>query len=62
MYPIQRVGVVYDEEMLLHRQHTPEHFERPERVKAIYLNLIKKGLWDQLIRIDAHEADDDDLA
>ena len=38
----QRVGVVYDEEMLLHRHHHEEHPERPERVMAIYLNLIKK--------------------
>ena len=38
----QRVGVVYDEEMLLHRSHHDEHPERPERTMAIYLNLIKK--------------------
>lgn len=39
----QRVGVVYDEEMLLHRKHEDEdHPERPERVMAIYLNLVKK--------------------
>ena len=38
----QRVGVVYDEEMLLHRKHQEEHPERPERAMAIYLNLIKK--------------------
>jgi hypothetical protein len=38
----QRVGVVYDEEMLLHRHHRDEHPERPERVMAIYLNLLKK--------------------
>ena len=38
----QRVGVVYDEEMLLHRKHQDEHPERPERAMAIYLNLIKK--------------------
>lgn len=37
-----RVGVVYDEEMLLHRHHQEDHPERPERVMAIYLNLIKK--------------------
>lgn len=38
----QRVGVVYDEEMLLHRSHVQEHPERPERAMAIYLNLVKK--------------------
>ena len=38
----QKVGVVYDEEMLLHRSHEKEHPERPERAMAIYLNLVKK--------------------
>lgn len=39
----QKVGVVYDEEMLLHRNHADDlHPERPERVMAIYLNLVKK--------------------
>ena len=37
-----KVGVVYDEEMLLHRVTNSYHPERPERVMAIYLNLIKK--------------------
>ena len=57
----QKVGVVYDEEMLLHRNHIADHPERPERVQAIYLNLIKKKLWDTLIRIDAYPAEDKDL-
>lgn len=38
-----KVGVVFDEEMLLHRNHREHHPERPERAMAIYLNLIKKG-------------------
>jgi hypothetical protein len=36
------VGVVYDEEMLLHKDYEPGHPERPERVQSIYLNLVKK--------------------
>jgi len=36
------VGVVYDDSMLLHRKYAEYHPERPERVMAIYLNLIKK--------------------
>jgi hypothetical protein len=36
------VGVVYDQEMLLHEYYKEEHPERPERVMAIYLNLVKK--------------------
>ena len=54
--------MVYDEEMLLHRNHDGYHPERPERVMAIYLNLIKKDIWDKLIRIDAFPAEDQDLA
>jgi len=38
-----KVGVVFDEQMLLHRSHGEHHPERPERAMAIYLNLIKKG-------------------
>lgn len=38
-----KVGVVFDEEMLLHRSHRDHHPERPERAMAIYLNLVKKG-------------------
>lgn len=40
-----RVGVVFDEFMALHRNHMQWHPERPERIMAIYLNLIKKGLF-----------------
>jgi hypothetical protein len=38
-----KVGVVYDEEMMLHKNHREYHPERPERAMAIYLNLVKKG-------------------
>jgi len=55
--------VVYDEEMLLHRNHADDlHPERPERVMAIYLNLVKKNLWKDLVRIEAIPATNDVLA
>jgi hypothetical protein len=38
-----KVGVVFDEGMLLHKCHKGHHPERPERAMAIYLNLVKKG-------------------
>ena len=41
----QRVGVVFDEAMMLHREHRDEHPERPERIMAIYLNLVKKNIF-----------------
>ena len=56
-----RIGVVFDELMLLHREHKDDHPERPERIMAIYLNLIKKNLFDKLIRIDSDAATDQDL-
>ena len=54
--PIMRkpkVGVVYDNIMTLHKSHREEHPERPERIMAIYLNLIDKGIYDDLIKIDS---------
>jgi acetoin utilization deacetylase AcuC-like enzyme len=54
--------VVYDEEMLLHRNHREDHPERPERVMAIYLNLVKKKIWDDLVRIDCIPAEDEVLS
>ena len=57
-----RIGVVFDELMMLHRQFGEHHPERPERIMAIYLNLVKKGLFDSLVRIDSEVAADEDLA
>jgi len=37
-----RIGVIFDEEMLLHKSHRDYHPERPERLMAIYMNLLKK--------------------
>jgi hypothetical protein len=54
--PIMRkpkVGVVYDNIMTLHQSHREEHPERPERIMAIYLNLIDKGIYSDLIKIDS---------
>lgn len=56
-----KVGVVYDDLMLLHRNHREHHPERPERVMSIYLNLIKKDLYKQLVEIDGEEAKEADL-
>ena len=41
----QKIGVVYDDQMALHRCHRKEHPERPERLMAVYLNLVKKELY-----------------
>lgn len=56
-----RIGVVFDEQMLLHRKHRVFHVERPERIMAIYLNLIKKDLLSQLVELDSDEAAEADI-
>lgn len=53
-----KVGVVFDEEMLLHRNHRDHHPERPERAMAIYLNLINKGIYKDLKPLDVEPAED----
>ena len=47
--------------MTLHRSHRKEHPERPERLMAIYLNLVKKELYKQMHVIDSEEAEEKDL-
>ena len=56
-----KIGVVFDELMLLHKEKKQGHPERPERLMAIYMNLVKKGLFEKLVRIEYKEALDDDL-
>ena len=57
----QKVGVVYDDLMLLHRNHRAEHPERPERLMAIYLNFVKKEMYKTLVEIDSSLAEEEDL-
>ena len=47
--------------MTLHESHREEHPERPERVMAIYLNLLDKGIYDQLVKLDSDEATEEEL-
>lgn len=56
-----KIGVVYDNIMTLHECHREEHPERPERVMAIYLNLLDKGIYDQLIKLESDEATEEEL-
>ena len=56
-----KIGVVYDDQMLLHRKHREEHPERPERVMAVYLNLVQKGLYDKMVELESEEVEDKDL-
>ena len=58
-----KVGYVYDDQMLLHRQHRGWHPERPERLMSVYLNLVKSGLLEgkEMVEIDSEEAKVEDL-
>ena len=56
-----KIGVVYDNIMTLHESHREDHPERPERIMAIYLNLLDKGIFDQLIQLDSDEATEEEL-
>jgi len=47
--------------MMLHRSHRQEHPERPERLMAIYLNLVKKDLYKKMLALDSEEAEEKDL-
>jgi acetoin utilization deacetylase AcuC-like enzyme len=55
------VGVVYDELMMLHRNHNHFHPERPERIMAVYLNLVKKEIYGKLVPIAPDRVSDADL-
>ncbi len=57
----QKVGYVYDDFMLLHRSHKVDHMERPERLMAVYLNLIDKQLLEKLVKINAEYVEESDL-
>ena len=57
----QKVGMIFDEEMILHKNHKDYHPERPERVMAIYLNLIKKGIYKELTQLDFEPAENKHL-
>jgi acetoin utilization deacetylase AcuC-like enzyme len=55
------VGVVYDEQMLLHKVHRSTHPERPERIMAIYLHLLESDLWKKMVKIDSEQATEEDI-
>jgi len=55
------VGFSFDERMLLHKNYSDTHQERPERAEIIYCNLIAKGLKEKLIRIPAIDIEDNIL-
>lgn len=57
----EKIGYVFDEKMLIHRENSMTHVEKPERAMSIYMNLIFKGLSEKLIRLPSQEISDDDI-
>lgn len=55
------VGFCFDERMLLHKDYTNSHYERPERAMSIYMNLIEKGYDKRLKRVKVTEADEETI-
>lgn len=50
-FMLESTGFVFELEMLLHRGISDEEHERPERIMAIYMNLITKGIYSELTPI-----------
>ena len=58
----ENIHIDFVENMLaVHKKYRDSHPERPERIMAIYLNLVKKGLFSQLVEIDSDIASEEDL-
>lgn len=56
-----KVGYVFDERMLLHKDFKDNHVEKPERAMSIYMNLVMKGLVNKLTKLPSEEIDDENL-
>ena len=56
-----KIGFCFDERMLLHKDVNHKHQECPERLMAIYINLVLKNIIPKLIRIPSIEASDEDI-
>jgi acetoin utilization deacetylase AcuC-like enzyme len=57
----EKIGYVFDERMLLHKNFSDNHVERPERAMSIYMNLYFKGLLEKMIRLPSEEITEEDL-
>jgi acetoin utilization deacetylase AcuC-like enzyme len=57
----EKIGYVFDEKMLTHKDFSMTHAEKPERAMSIYMNLIFKGLSEKLVRLPSEEITDQDI-
>ena len=56
-----KVGYTFDERMLLHKDITLKHQERPERLMSIYINLFIKNITNSLIKIPSTESSETEI-
>lgn len=60
--PSKRVGLVYDERMMAHKDpEDPDHVEQPSRISRIYEKLEKDGLAERCVRVPARKATKEEL-
>ena len=56
-----KTGVVFDEEMVMHKFHSGFHPERPERIMLIWAHLFESGLLEDVVRVESREATDEEI-
>jgi acetoin utilization deacetylase AcuC-like enzyme len=57
----EKIGFVFDERMLAHKEYAMKHVEKPERAMSIYMNLVFKGLTEKLVRVPSEEISEEDV-
>lgn len=56
-----KIGYCFDERMLLHKDFQNKHQECPERAMTVYMNIIDKGIANQLHRVFPEEPKESDI-
>ena len=56
-----KIGYCFDERMLLHKDFQNKHQECPERAMTVYMNIIDKGIANQLHRVIPEEPKESDI-
>ena len=57
-----KVGYTFEEELSLHKSHRKFHVERPQRIWAIFLQLEKHGLTENMYKVDGEPITDENLS
>ena len=59
--PPPKIGYCFDERMLLHKDFQNKHQECPERAMTVYMNIVDKGIANQLHRVFPDEPKESDI-